>query len=546
MYFPANVAKFSSLGGFQRLLVFIGLAFIELIFTSYAFNFPTALSEWSNPVAYLKGLAQGICIAVLMFFLIVGHKRNKIILAWSHIARTQGWGRVVLTNLALFGLLLAATVALSNLAARSPEPPWHWFALYCCLLLTTAISLTAVAAPRPFWKRLWAVAPSEIATALMIGILLVLAGKLSLESWAGLSSATLKSAHWILTLYETDVVLDTKHQILGVGNFRVLILKQCSGYEGIGLVSTFLGFYCYLMRRQLRFPHTLVLIPVGILAVWILNLLRIAALVSIGHHLSADVAVNGFHSQAGWMGFLFVAVGAMAASQKMPFFSLRRVSNPGSIDRHRQTSGVPASLEFLAPFMALMAASIFCSAFAPHDQGLYAIKVAGISAVLWLFRSAYLPLVSGASWSSVVIGLAVGAVWIVTDRGNGPETPLGPWLASLPLWLAAVWLSLRALGSIVLVPVAEELAFRGYLFRMLISTRFESVDFGEFRWLAFIGSSVAFGLMHQRWVAACLAGAIYALLMCRTKKLSDAIAAHMASNAALISWAIAAQQWSLL
>ena len=52
--------------------------------------------------------------------------------------------------------------------------------------------------------------------------------------------------------------------------------------------------------------------------------------------------------------------------------------------------------------------------------------------------------------------------------------------------------------------------------------------------------------MHQRWVAACLAGAVYALLMCRTKKLSDPIAKHVASNAAIMGWAIVTQQWSLL
>ena len=52
--------------------------------------------------------------------------------------------------------------------------------------------------------------------------------------------------------------------------------------------------------------------------------------------------------------------------------------------------------------------------------------------------------------------------------------------------------------------------------------------------------------MHERWLAACLAGAIYAMLMYRTKRLSDPIVAHMASNAAIAVWAIAAQQWSLL
>ena len=145
----------------------------------------------------------------------------------------------------------------------------------------------------------------------------------------------------------------------------------------------------------------------------------------------------------------------------------------------------------------------------------------------------------------MAIGLAVGIVWIASAPDD-LESPLGAWLALLPVWLAVTWLALRAFGSIVLVPIAEELAFRGYLSRVLISTRFESVGFGEFRPLAFIGSTVMFGIMHQRWLAACLAGAVYALLMYRTNRLSDPIAAHMSSNAAIVGWAVVAQKWSLL
>lgn len=205
-------------------------------------------------------------------------------------------------------------------------------------------------------------------------------------------------------------------------------------------------------------------------------MLRIAALVSLGHHISADLALNGFHSRAGWIGFLLVAVGAMAAPRKIPFLAVQPlVPHQELTARPRKDMEAQASLEFLTPFMALMAASILASAFTPHDQWLYAVKVAGVGAALWWFRGVYLPLVSGASLSSVSIGLAVGVVWIATDPEKGLEPPLGPWLASLPAWLAAICLSLRAFGSIVLVPVAEELAFRGYLFRVLTSTRFSKV-----------------------------------------------------------------------
>ena len=53
-------------------------------------------------------------------------------------------------------------------------------------------------------------------------------------------------------------------------------------------------------------------------------------------------------------------------------------------------------------------------------------------------------------------------------------------------------------------------------------------------------------MMHQRWIAAAIAGALYALLVYRSNRLSDAIAAHAASNLIIFIWAVAADQWTLL
>ena len=65
----------------------------------------------------------------------------------------------------------------------------------------------------------------------------------------------------------------------------------------------------------------------GIAAIWVLNALRIAVLVSIGAHVSPAVAVQGFHSEAGWIGFLIVTLSSMAVSQRMPFFAAQPVPN---------------------------------------------------------------------------------------------------------------------------------------------------------------------------------------------------------------------------
>ena len=53
-------------------------------------------------------------------------------------------------------------------------------------------------------------------------------------------------------------------------------------------------------------------------------------------------------------------------------------------------------------------------------------------------------------------------------------------------------------GSVVMVPIAEALAFGGLPHRWLISRRFETVAFAQFSWFAFVVSSLLFGFMHQR------------------------------------------------
>ncbi len=535
----------TQLSNVRRLSIFGAIAAIEMVLATFLFDFDQALinhSYWLNPLVYANALAKITVVAFALFTILAMSRRNEIVEAHnSAVANDRSLSYYLVGNLILFAALLLTKFAFSRAADVSVSALWA----YISLLAAVGISLALVAAPLGFWRQLVKLTPIEIGIAYASAGVAVVAGYLSQEGWNSLSSATLNLSHWFLSLYESNVVLDNENRILGIGQFRVQVFHGCSGYEGVALMIAFLSVYTWVFRRDLRFPNVLLLFPIGIAAVWTLNALRIAVLVTIGAHVSPDVAVQGFHSAAGWISFLFVTLSVIAVSRRVPFFannprpSVERVADPVA-------PGTNMALQYLAPFIALMATSILASAFTPHDQWLYGVKVAAMAAVLWWFRDAYLPLLSGASWSSVGIGLAVGAVWIATDPGKGQSVPLGDWLASLPLWALVIWLSLRAFGSIVLVPIAEELAFRGYLARVLISTRFEAVGIGEYRTLAFIGSTVAFGAMHQRWLAAGIAGAIYALLMYRTKRLSDPIAAHVASNAAIMAWAIAAQQWSLL
>jgi CAAX prenyl protease-like protein len=183
---------------------------------------------------------------------------------------------------------------------------------------------------------------------------------------------------------------------------------------------------------------------------------------------------------------------------------------------------------------------------APYDRAAYVIKAGLVAAVLLSLRRYLVPATARTSWLAIAAGGAIGVAWIASDPGAGQPHAMGDWLVSLGPELALLWLAIRGIGTIVLVPIAEELAFRGYLYRRFISRDFESVAAMHLSWLGLIMSSVLFGLLHERWLAAGLAGAIFALVMIRTGRVRDAVIAHAIANGMIFAWAILFRQWSLL
>ena len=102
------------------------------------------------------------------------------------------------------------------------------------------------------------------------------------------------------------------------------------------------------------------------------------------------------------------------------------------------------------------------------------------------------------------------------------------------------------MAAVVTVPIAEELAFRGFLIRRLISVNFDSLGLRSFTWLSLLGSSLAFGFMHGgRWIAGTVAGLLYAAVLLRRGRIGDAVAAHATTNALLAAWVLLTGNWAL-
>ncbi|MBS0233778.1 MAG: exosortase E/protease, VPEID-CTERM system [Proteobacteria bacterium] len=532
---------------------FVALAVFEFIATRAFAPLPDVWSLWPV-VGIVHALPKILLLSTVIFAVVGWRKRAMIVGAFDREANDfQVAAMAAVTATAtLIALLSRAQLA----TAGSSE--WNGFAyVYAAALLLAGAALMLVAAPPTFWSAIAKTCKLELALALGFGAFGFIAGSildrergsfLSEDSWAALSGATLHLSYWMLSVFDHTAVMEPATRTLGAGDFSVRIFAACSGYEGMMLISAFLLGYIAIFRRSLRFPNVMLLFPLAMGAIWILNSFRIALLVFIGAHVSPDIALGGFHSQFGWISFLLIAITIMTSAQRIAFFGVDGTlgSRSSGVSVKRRSTELNPALVFLAPFCALMAGQIITRIAAPHDYLLYPVKVAAVAAVLYVLRDAYRRMSSAPDLTAILLGAIAGAIWIATDPDAQAHTALEASLKELAPAALLLWLAFRAIGTIVMVPIAEELAFRGYLYRVMLSARFEAVDFRAFGFLALAVSSVLFGLMHDRWIAGSLAGLLYALVMIRRGRIADAVAAHMTTNAVIFMWAVSVGQWSLL
>jgi len=419
---------------------------------------------------------------------------------------------------------------------------------------TSAIAFAALALiPWVQWVRL-AVSGGWLSIYALIAILLgSAAGNISRSLWQPASHLTFTLAKVFLKPFLTGIVADPTSLMLGTTRFRVIISPECSGLEGAGLILAFGTVWLLLFRRECRFPQSLLLIPAGIVILFLLNAVLIAALVLIGNAGAKQIAAGGFHSQAGWILFNSVAFGFCVSVRNVAWFTTRPLDHvPHPQQSHPLTAENPTAA-YLLPFLAILVAGMIATAAAGSFEWLYPLRLVAAAVMLWIFRKRYAELNWRAGWLAPAIGAVVFVIWIALDwvvrvrvQGQGSDPGVPSALMGSLAGTRVMWIACRAAAAIVTVPLAEELAFRGFLMRRLISEDFESISFQRTTWFALLGSSVVFGLLHgAQWGAGILTGILFGLLVRRRGSIGDAVVAHATANALLAAYALFYGQWHL-
>lgn len=430
---------------------------------------------------------------------------------------------------AIASLLIVATIATAWLErSRLHLAVAPTVVIAYCILCAITLTLATRAMVRALRSLPDRMAVSSLAT-FAVGVLVFCVGRelvdlkpVVLQRWTVLAvDAVMRSLY-------PNATRDLAMHAVGTTTFRVRILPDCSGVEGMTLGAVMVAFYLAWARTRLRFPRALLLFPIVVVGLAATNVARLVALIVIGQRASQQ-ALAAFHSSIGWFSVVVALTVLIPGTESV--LRLRKPATEG-IGRRRCANDA-------APYLLPLAASLFVAVTvsmidlgATHWALLRYLVAVGI--IAWSLRES-IRIDSVRHIAPWLAGAAVAAVYVSTLPPD--ISPSG--LVTLTFGgSSAVWALLHFFGFALATPLVEELAFRGFLLRRLVSDAFLDVPYGDVNLWAILVSSIAFGLLHGAWIQGTIAGVVFGLCARHFGGVGGAFVAHAVANGILAGYAV--------
>jgi CAAX prenyl protease-like protein len=205
----------------------------------------------------------------------------------------------------------------------------------------------------------------------------------------------------------------------------------------------------------------------------------------------------------------------------------------------------------VAPFLIFAAFTSLQGKLGEGSQyWLYTVKTVLGALLVWLVWPAVRELRWTFSTEAVLVGIGVILFWILLDPFYPKLTALtkpgqdwNPIAAYGGATLSWFFIVTRIAGATLVVPPLEEMFYRSFVYRYVISAEFEEVSLKRFHPGSMIVTSIVFGVSHREWLAGILCGCAYQWLVLRRGHLGDALTAHAISNLLLGLWVVYKGAW---
>jgi CAAX prenyl protease-like protein len=219
-------------------------------------------------------------------------------------------------------------------------------------------------------------------------------------------------------------------------------------------------------------------------------------------------------------------------------------------------------IAYVTPFAIFMAGTMLESGgwLGLGYETLYTLKTALVVATLWHFRQYYPPFSKAGLGLALFAGTIGCALWIVLAKlqaaipgiqalldliQQGGRAGYDPFSGEGVASARVAFVVVRFVGLALVVPVMEEIFWRGFLARYLISDDFRSVPQGQFTRFSFAVVTLAFTAVHPEILAALVWGAMINVLYRKTANLWACVTMHAVTNSLLGAYILATKEWQL-
>jgi len=219
-------------------------------------------------------------------------------------------------------------------------------------------------------------------------------------------------------------------------------------------------------------------------------------------------------------------------------------------------------ITYIAPFALYL---IFSQVLAESPQQLYPLLYSGVVLLtglvtFFLLRKKNIIHIHSDIFAGILFGVVGIIVWILICKLQLEQLLMG----FLPGWLQPEdrvafnpfttlsgplqqwgFISVRLVGLAILVPIVEEIFWRGFLMRWIIDPDWQKQPIGRFTLSSFLWITLLFTLAHPEWFAAAVYCILINILLYWKKDLWNCIVAHATSNLLLGIYVVYFGAWEL-
>ncbi len=172
-------------------------------------------------------------------------------------------------------------------------------------LLLSFSSLVLGIFGKKYLKRLFTALRTEIIAASLVSLLFYFILMEFQKKWLIFSGFVARALFLILDrFYQTELFMGSNGPSLLVDDFFINIGAPCSGIDSMLLFFVFSCAIFALDHKKLNKPLFFVFSIFGLAGIITINILRLFFLIMVGVHISEDLAVGLFHTNAGWVMFV--------------------------------------------------------------------------------------------------------------------------------------------------------------------------------------------------------------------------------------------------